>query len=317
MTYLLNKNQVNFYLVSEKDENQRLDNLLMRLLKGVPKTHIYRIIRSGEIRINKKRSQVNTKVSIGDILRIPPISIKDEDTQSIVNIPKSSFPIIYEDDYYLVINKPDGIACHGGSGVSFGVIEQLRNFYPLAKFLELAHRLDRETSGILILAKKRQALVKLQELIKNGQIEKHYFALTNGVWKDRLRNVKAPLLKYLNKDGERRVCVDQNNGQFAHTIFKAIGIYDNYTLVDANLKTGRTHQIRVHLQHIGYHILGDTKYGNFEQNKELSKTGLKRMFLHAYNIKFIHPVTNITLELTVPIPTNLQTFLDNLTKQSI
>lgn len=310
MTNILSKNQVNYHLVSEKDENQRLDNLLMRLLKDVPKAHIYRIIRGGEVRVNKKRCEVNLKVQLGDVIRIPPVMTKEAPPKHAF-IPKAQFPIIYEDDYYMVINKPDGVACHGGSGVSFGVIEQLRHSNPSAKFLELAHRLDRETSGILILAKKRRALVELQELIKNGLMKKDYFALTEGVWKDQIRNIKAPLYKYLTKEGERRVRVDPENGQFSHTIFSVVRNYSDYTLVNANLKTGRTHQIRVHLQYIGYPIAGDPKYGNFEHNKALVKAGFKRMFLHAHRVEFIHPITNVKVELEAKLPHNLQSFLDS------
>jgi len=181
-----------------------------------------------------------------------------------------------------------------------------------AKFLELGHRLDRDTSGILVLAKKRQALVGFQELIRNNQITKHYLALTIGRWRDDIRNVKLPLFKYLTADGERRVRVDKINGQFAHTIFSVIKKFSDFTLVKADIKTGRTHQIRVHLQSIDYPIAGDDKYGNFEINKNLSKNGLKRMFLHASLIEFIHPITNQKLSLKAELPLNLQAFIDNL-----
>ncbi|MBP9742580.1 MAG: RluA family pseudouridine synthase [Burkholderiales bacterium] len=309
MTTILSKNCVNFHLVNENDENQRLDNLLKRLLKDVPKAHIYRIIRNGEVRINKKRCEVNHKVQLGELIRIPPITTTPKATAPQM-APKAHFPIIYEDDYYLVINKPDGVACHGGSGISFGVIEQLRQTYNKLKFLELAHRLDRDTSGILILAKKRRALVELQELIRNGQVKKNYWALTHGIWKDSIRNIKAPLFKYLTPDGERRVRVDRDNGQFAHTIFSVVQNYANYTLVNADLKTGRTHQIRVHLQYIGYPIVGDNKYGDFEHNRLLIKNGFKRMFLHAHRVEFIHPITQVKLELEAKLPSNLQVFLN-------
>ena len=309
MNNLLSKNQVNFYTVNEKDENMRLDNLLIRLLKGVPKTHIYRIIRSGEVRVNKKRFQVNDKVVLGDQIRLPPIDVNPENVTH-VSVPKANFPIIYEDEYLMIINKPDGVACHGGSGISFGVIEQLRQNYPKAKFLELVHRLDRDTSGLLIIAKKRRALVEMQELIKNGQMKKQYLALTIGVWKDSVRNIKAPLFKYLTAEGERRVRVDHELGKFSHTIFSVVKNYAAYTLVNADLKTGRTHQIRVHLQYIGFPIVGDAKYGDFELNRGLIKTGFKRMFLHAASIEFIHPITNALLYLEAKLPTALQAFLD-------
>ena len=306
----INQNQVNFYTVSEADENQRLDNLLIKILKGVPKSHLYRIIRSGEVRINKARCLVNDKVQLGDIIRIPPIRVS-ETSQINKIIPAATFPIIFEDDYYLIINKPHGVACHGGSGVSFGVIEQLRQA-KLYKFLELAHRLDKETSGILILAKKRLALVELQEQMKKNQITKEYFALTLGAWRDEKRNVKAPIYKYTNKDGERRVRIDQELGQFSHTIFTLKNKYTEFSLVNADLQTGRTHQIRIHLQYLGFPIAGDDKYGNFEQNKLLTKQGLKRMFLHAHHVKFIHPMTQQALEVNCPLPPELASFLSKL-----
>lgn len=306
----INQNQVNFYTVSEADENQRLDNLLIKLLKGVPKSHLYRIIRSGEVRINKARCLVNDKVQLGDLIRIPPIQIS-ESSQLKKVIPAATFPVIFEDDYYLIINKPHGIACHGGSGISFGVIEQLRQA-KLYKFLELAHRLDKETSGILILAKKRLALVELQEQMKNNQITKEYFALTIGAWRDEKRNVKAPIYKYTNKDGERRVRIDQELGQFAHTIFTLKKKYSQFSLVNADLQTGRTHQIRIHLQHLGFPIAGDEKYGDFEQNKLINKQGLKRMFLHAHHIKFIHPITKQAVEIHCPLPPELTGFITKL-----
>lgn len=312
MNYKMNEityNQVNFYSATEADENQRLDNLLIKILKGVPKSHIYRIIRSGEVRINKGRADASDKVQLNDIIRIPPIRIAEKDVTK--HIPACTFPILYEDNYYLIINKPSGVACHGGSGVSFGVIEQLRQTQQY-KFLELAHRLDKETSGILILAKKRQALVELQELMKNNLMTKEYYALTIGRWKDEKRNVKAPIFKYTNKDGERRVKIDQLNGQFAHTIFTTVKKFTDYTLVNANLQTGRTHQIRIHCQFLGYPIAGDEKYGDFELNKALPKQGLKRMFLHAHHVQFIHPITAQTVDIRCELETNLIAFYNTL-----
>ncbi|MBY0379615.1 MAG: RluA family pseudouridine synthase [Burkholderiales bacterium] len=305
------KNQINFYTVTEKDDNQRLDNLLTKILKNVPKNYIFKIIRSGEVRINKKRAEFNTKVCLNDLLRIPPIEIlASTSNQQTKYIPQANFNILFEDEYYLIIDKPSGIACHGGSGVSFGVIEQLRSTYPDAKFLELAHRIDRDTSGILVLAKKRQALVKFQDIIRNSQLRKIYLALVVGELKDQLRNVKAPLHKYVSNDGQRRVRVDNQLGQYSHSIFSVISKFKDYTLVQANIKTGRTHQIRVHLQHIGFPIAMDDKYGNFDINKQLAKLGLKRMFLHAHEIDFIHPITIKPLKILSPIPKELQIFID-------
>lgn len=303
-------NQVNFYQATEADENQRLDNLLIKVLKGVPKSHIYRIIRSGEVRINKGRADASDKVQLNDTIRIPPIRIAEKSATS-KHIPACTFPILYEDNHYLIINKPHGIACHGGSGVSFGVIEQLRQTQQY-KFLELAHRLDKETSGILILAKKRQALVLLQELMKNNLMLKEYYALTIGKWRDEKRNVKAPIYKYTNKDGERRVKIDQVNGQFAHTIFTTVKKFTDYTLVNANLQTGRTHQIRIHCQFLGFPIAGDDKYGDFELNKSLNKLGLKRMFLHAHHIQFIHPITAEKVDIKCELAPELITFYNTV-----
>lgn len=313
MNYKMNEityNQVNFYQATEADENQRLDNLLIKVLKGVPKSHIYRIIRSGEVRINKGRADASDKVQLNDIVRIPPIRIAEKSATN-KHIPACTFPILYEDNYYLIINKPHGVACHGGSGVSFGVIEQLRQTQQY-KFLELAHRLDKETSGILILAKKRQALVLLQELMKNNLMLKEYYALTLGKWRDEKRNVKAPIYKYTNKDGERRVKIDQVNGQFAHTIFTTVRKFTDYTLVNANLQTGRTHQIRIHCQFLGFPIAGDDKYGDFEFNKLLAKQGLKRMFLHAHHIQFTHPITTEKVDIKCELAPELITFYNTL-----
>lgn len=302
---MFSKNQVNFYTATEKDDNQRLDNLLGKLLKGVPKGHIYRIIRSKEVKLNNKKCDVATKVVVGDCIRIPPIKMV---ARAVPLAPRGGFPILYEDNYFLIINKPHGVACHGGSGVSFGVIEQLRQNYPAFKFLELAHRLDRDTSGILILAKKRQALVALQDSMQNNKLVKHYLALTLGRWRDQIRNVKAPLFKYTTLNSERRVRVDTVNGQFAHTIFSVVELYNEFTLVEANIQTGRTHQIRVHLQHLGYPIAGDSKYGEFDKNKLLAKNGLSRMFLHASSVEFIHPITHEKLSIKSPLPDELASF---------
>lgn len=307
----INQKQVNFYTISERDEQQRLDNLLIKILKGVPKSHIYRIIRSGEVRINKLRAQVSDKVQLKDTIRIPPIRISAATSSQPRPIPSPTFPILYEDEYYFIINKPHGIACHGGSGVSFGVIEQLRQAKQ-HNFLELAHRLDKETSGILILAKKRLALVELQALIKHNSVRKEYFALTIGSWPDDRRNVKAPIHKYTTKEGERRVRIDQQLGQPSNTIFSILSRYRDFTLVNADLHTGRTHQIRIHCQHLGFPIAGDDKYGIFEQNRQLQKQGLKRMFLHAQHVAFQHPITGQKLELKCPLPPELAQFLNKL-----
>lgn len=306
----IKQNEVNFYTATESDDNQRLDNLLIKILKGVPKSHIHRIIRSGEVRINKQKSMNNDKVHTNDIIRIPPIRVSIS-TKIEKIIPQATFPILYEDNYYLIIDKPNGVACHGGSGVSYGVIEQLRQTGEY-KFLELAHRLDKETSGILILAKKRQALIEIQELIKNHQVKKEYFALTIGEWKDEKRNLKAPITKFINKDGERRVKIDKLDGKFAHTIFTIHKKYHGYTLVNADLQTGRTHQIRIHCQFLGFPIAGDEKYGDFEINKVLHKNNLKRMFLHAHHLNFTHPITLANIDIKSQLPADLVHFCNTI-----
>jgi len=303
----ISKNQINYCKIDESAETQRIDNFLLNILKGVPKSHIYRIIRSGEVRVNKKRVDASYKLNLGDELRIPPIRIASKE-ETMLNIPSAIFPILYEDDYYLIINKPEGVACHGGSGVSFGVIEQLRQNLQY-KFLELAHRLDRDTSGVLILAKKRISLVKLQELMKEGKTLKQYLALVEGKFVDTKRNVKLPLFKYTLKTGERRVRVDQDNGLFSNTIFEKEILYGDYSLVRATLKTGRTHQIRVHLQAIGFPIVGDDKYASYEKIQQQQKIGAKRMFLHATLFEFIHPITNETVKIDCPLPNSFTRFL--------
>ena len=214
-------------------------------------------------------------------------------------------------DAIIILNKPAGMAVHGGSGISLGVIEQLRLELPECRFLELAHRLDRETSGALILACKRSALVKLHDIFRENRVSKRYFALVNGQWKTPMQHVKVALHKYLNADGERRVMVSPD-GKAAHTIFRLRESWPDYTLVEAELKSGRTHQIRVHLTHLGFPIAGDDKYGDFARNRELAKNGLKRMFLHAWRVEFLHPLTNEPVVIEVPLPKELQCFIDKL-----
>jgi 23S rRNA pseudouridine955/2504/2580 synthase len=305
------RNKVREYIVTEGDELQRLDNLLIKILKNIPKSHIYRIIRSGEVRINKKRAKPENKVTLNDIIRIPPINNLVE--EKINNfIPTENFVTLYEDEYYLIINKPSKIACHGGSGVNYGIIEQMRKTRTNLKFLELAHRLDRDTSGILILAKKRLALTKIQELIKTRQLKKNYLALVCGFIKENKKIIKLPLYKYNTKEGERRVRVDHNNGVEAETIITLVEKFDKFTLLKANIKTGRTHQIRVHLQSIGHPIIMDDKYGLESENKYSQQLGLKRMFLHAYEIEFIHPFSHNIINIKCELPEELTLFIHKI-----
>lgn len=306
----IRKDSVTFLDVDEGDSGQRLDNFLVRILKGVPKSHIYRILRSGEVRVNKGRSDASYRIQAGDSIRIPPIRLAE---RPVNDVPPGSFPVVYEDNALLVIDKPAGVAVHGGSGVSFGVIEQLRKAHPDWKYLELVHRLDRETSGLLMLAKKRSALVKLHDMMRANVPDKRYLALGIGQWDPSKKAVKLPLFKFHTAEGERRVKVAEGeDGQFAHTNFSIVERFADFTLVEAHLRTGRTHQIRVHMQASGCPIAGDEKYGDFALNKELARSGLKRMFLHARSLTLPHPLTGETLKLEAPLPAELENYLKKL-----
>ncbi len=314
----VSENSVANLTIDEASEGQRIDNYLTKVLKGVPKSHIYRILRSGEVRVNKKRIEADYRLVLEDIVRIPPIrtGISDEKPLAISKTtPKLEQYILYEDDALLVLNKPAGLAVHGGSGISFGVIEQLRQERPKAKFLELVHRLDRETSGVLMLAKKRSALVALHEAIRNNQTDKRYVMMVYGVWTEPKKRVMLDLQKYVLPNGERRVNVvtDKSKDKFdeaqhSETIFYLKQNLGEYSLLEAQLVTGRTHQLRVQLSHLGFPILGDDKYGDFALNKALIKKGLKRMFLHSIETKLKHPLSLEPLKLIAPIPLDLEKF---------
>jgi 23S rRNA pseudouridine955/2504/2580 synthase len=311
----LERNSVQLVTISDEEAGQRIDNYLLRICKGVPKSHIYRILRSGEVRVNKGRIDQLYRLQTGDVVRIPPIRTAEKAAGS-APVPGAEFAIVHEDTHLLVIDKPAGVAVHGGSGVSYGVIEQLRAARPQAKFLELVHRLDRETSGLLLLAKKRSALTHLHDQMREGTTDKRYLTMVAGDWKNPRQHVKLPLHKYTTADGERRVVV-QAGGQEAHTVFNLLRKWEGYALLEAELKTGRTHQIRVHLASSGFPILGDEKYGDFALNKQLQKANdtrgaLKRMFLHAYRITFQHPETGQPLTLTAPLPPECERFLVSL-----
>ncbi|MFA6062444.1 MAG: RluA family pseudouridine synthase [Gallionella sp.] len=312
----LSKESVTFLTIDESGEDQRIDNFLFRHLKGVPKSHVYRILR-GEVRVNKKRVDQTYRLKMGDLLRIPPVRVAQKaDVEQQVYIPALELPIIYEDDALVVINKPAGLAVHGGSGVSFGVIEQMRRARPQAKFLELVHRLDRETSGVLLLAKKRSALTAMHEIMREGNSDKRYLTLVLGQWNNVKQHVKLPLHKFDTPQGEKRVMVKEG-GQASHTIFCLqknwpATTLPAFSLLEAHLKTGRTHQIRVHLSHLGFPIAGDDKYGDFARNRELMKNGLKRMFLHAHSIAFNHPLTGEAMQISAPLPPELASFVAKL-----
>jgi 23S rRNA pseudouridine955/2504/2580 synthase len=307
--------EVKWLTVDEESAGQRLDNFLFRHLKGVPKTHVYRIIRSGEVRVNKGRASADTRIETGDVVRLPPVRISDKLAEKAARpAPGREFPLLLEDDALMAIDKPAGVAVHGGSGVSFGVIEQLRQARPLAKLLELVHRLDRETSGILLVAKKRSALRHLQDQFRERETDKTYLALVQGSWPEKLKVIDSALHKFLLPDGERRVKVTSNedpDGMRSITLVKVAERLVGCTLLEVTIKTGRTHQIRVHLASQGHPIAGDDKYGDFEWNKVLQKQGLKRMFLHAFRLQFTHPATGKRVELKSNLPSELQLYVNH------
>lgn len=308
--------------VDEASEGQRLDNFLIKLLKGVPKTHIYRVIRSGEVRVNRGRAAADTRLAIGDDVRVPPVRVSASPEDRDADAPAREFPVVFEDEHLLAIAKPAGVAVHGGSGVSFGVIEQLRRARPQAKFLELVHRLDKETSGLLLIAKKRAALVALQEQLRQRETGKTYSALVIGAWPAATKVIDVALHKYLAGDGERRVRAvndDHADGRRSITLVKIARPYAACTLLDVTIKTGRTHQIRVHLTHAGHAIVGDDKYGDFAANRAYARgevaRGCKfaRMFLHARRLRFMHPADGTAMELEAPLPPECEALLQALT----
>jgi 23S rRNA pseudouridine955/2504/2580 synthase len=312
-------------VIDEASAGQRIDNFLQKVLKGVPKSHIYRILRSGEVRVNKKRIDADFRLNLEDVVRIPPIRVASTPQTASTGPVVSKFDdaIVYEDDAMLVINKPAGFAVHGGSGVSRGVIEQLRLERPQAKFLELVHRLDRETSGVLMLAKKRSALVALHEAIRNNHMDKRYVMMVHGEWTEKKKHVTLDLQKYVTTDGERRVNVVTDPkkdvlgvAQMSETIFYLTKNMGEFSLLEAKLITGRTHQLRVQLAHLGFPILGDDKYGDFPLNKQLVKRGLKRMFLHSSETNIRHPITGEKLKLQAPLPPELKKFIQLQEKES-
>lgn len=312
-------NSVTHRLIGEDEAGQRLDNFLIRVCKGVPKSHIYRILRSGEVRVNSKRVDATYRLLAGDKLRIPPIRIAERPQDEVEEAAKTrvDLPIIFEDEAMLVIDKPEGIAVHGGSGVSFGVIEALRRQRPQAKFLELAHRLDRETSGILLVGKKRLALTALHDMFREhgAGADKRYLVVVKGRWMNTTQHVKAPLLKYLTEGGERRVSVHAD-GKPSHTVFRLLARWPEMSLLEAQLKTGRTHQIRVHLAHLGFPILGDEKYGDFALNKQLRPAGLKRMVLHAWRMSFRHPISGAAMHCQANLPDGLADYIAAVNREN-
>lgn len=303
--------------IDESTEKQRIDNFLMKWLKGVPKSRIYRMIRKGEVRINRGRVRAQYRLQTGDTVRIPPVRRA---------LPRPISPpghklktrleqrILFEDDYLIAINKPTGLPVHGGSGVNSALIESFRLVRSASKFLELVHRLDKETSGCLLIAKNRTCLVKLHELFYSGRISKCYTALVCGCFSRKKLLIDAPLVKSIKRSGERMVQVSPD-GKTAKTLFKRVHRFESATLIEAQLLTGRTHQIRVHAAHSGYPIAGDNRYGNRDDNRRFREMGLKRLFLHASELNLTHPISGKTLSIQAPLDQDLLELIHNLEQQ--
>jgi 23S rRNA pseudouridine955/2504/2580 synthase len=316
---------VRHLVVEAESDGQRLDNFLLRVLKGVPKTHVYRVIRSGEVRVNRGRASADTRLATGDDIRVPPVRVAQRATPDTAATPAREFPVLYEDDQLLAIDKPAGTAVHGGSGISFGVIEQLRQARPQARFLELVHRLDRETSGVLLLAKKRSALKALQDQFRRRDpaqpLLKVYLALVAGEWPDRLRVIDTPLRRTVDASGARHVLTataDDEDARRAITLVRVQRRLAGFTLLEVTIRTGRTHQIRVHLASAGHPIVGDAKYGDFALNRLFARGGvgsakLERMFLHARRLRFVHPESSLTIDLTAELPKECDNLVAELT----
>ena len=319
---------VHYVAIDEGSAGQRLDNFLIKLLKGVPKSHLHRVIRSGEVRVNQGRAAADTRLALGDKVRVPPVRVAQRDEPA--PAPARDFKLLFEDEHLIAIDKPAGVAVHGGSGVSYGVIEQLRRARPTERFLELVHRLDKETSGVLLVARKRAALLALQEQLRQRDqaVAKTYSALVAGAWPANLKVIDVALHKTLTASGERRVHVvdaDHEAARRSISLVKVARRFAAFTLLDVTIKTGRTHQIRVHMANAGHPIVGDSKYGDFDMNKALAR-GLgwpgvlagpspnkyAGMFLHAARLRVQHPATGEPLELHAPLPAECVSFLEAL-----
>jgi 23S rRNA pseudouridine955/2504/2580 synthase len=308
----LSKDAASRITVDEAGAGQRIDNFLLRMLKGVPKSHVYRILRSGEVRVNRGRVGPDARLALGDVVRVPPVRTATSPPAGTAVARPFKPALLFEDDWVIAVDKPAGLAVHGGSGIALGLIEQLRAARPQARFLELVHRLDRETSGVLLVAKKRSALTALHAQLRDGEVDKRYQLLVRGPWDARERVVDVPLFKFATREGERRVRVDAL-GRASTTIFRRLQAWPAHVpplaLLEAELETGRTHQIRVHLAHLGHALAGDDKYGDFAWNRELAKGGLRRMFLHAATITFRHPATGEPVVVLSPLPADLARFV--------
>ena len=307
--------------VDEGGEGQRLDNFLIGHWKGVPKTHVYRVIRSGEVRVNRGRAAADTRLALGDELRLPPVRRALPHDERPAAVPAREFPVVWEDEVLIAVDKPAGVAVHGGSGVAFGVIEQLRRARPGARFLELVHRLDKETSGLLLVAKKRSALLALQQQFRDRETGKTYAALVAGAWPASRKVIDLALHKTHDASGERHVRVvdaGHADGRRSISLVAVAAAWPAFTLLDVTIKTGRTHQIRVHLAHEGHPIVGDPKYGDFELNRSLARgtraDGLRcaRMMLHARRLRFEHPASGEAIELEAPLPAEFGSLMQSL-----
>ena len=315
------KTKVQFVDISDDEAGQRVDNFLLARLKGVPKSKIYRIVRKGEVRVNKGRIKPEYKLQPHDRVRIPPLAVPERTPvakagQSLLRFLQGA--VVFENESLLVINKPSGLAVHGGSGISLGLIEALRQMRPEARFLELIHRIDRDTSGCVMIAKKRSMLRYMQQALREkslrgtlGGIEKIYWALVDGRWPAARNKVDLPLKKYELASGESRVRVDQS-GKPSKTLFSVLSSYRDCTLVEAKPITGRTHQIRVHAQHIGHSLIGDDKYSLDQVNAAMRERGIKRLFLHAAKLRFCLPDEKTPIEVVAPLPDDLQRALASM-----
>ncbi|MGL4205096.1 MAG: 23S rRNA pseudouridine(955/2504/2580) synthase RluC [Aeromonadaceae bacterium] len=310
--------QVRLLVIDAEQQGQRIDNFLKTQLKGVPKSLIYRILRKGEVRVNKKRIKPEYKLMVGDEVRVPPVRVAEENelpSAKLSSIQALESMILFEDEVLIVLNKPAGMAVHGGSGLSFGVIEGLRALRPDARFLELVHRLDRDTSGCLLIAKKRSALKSLHEQLRLKTMRKQYSALVRGQWQPHVKVVNAPLLKNVLQSGERIVRVSPE-GKPSETRFHILKRYADATLIEASPITGRTHQIRVHTAHAGHPIACDDKYGESQFDERMRELGLQRLFLHASRLTFQHPVDHRELTMEAPLDPHLQRLLTKLAADS-
>ena len=309
----LDRPAVQWVDISAEEAGQRIDNFLHRYLKGVPKSRIYRLLRKGEVRVNKGRAKPEYRIQCGDQVRIPPLRMaaSGDPGPAVKEAGRLLDAVLYEDERLLGLNKPAGMAVHGGSGLSFGVIEALRALRPAAPYLELVHRLDRDTSGCLLIAKRRSELRTLHELLRNGLVEKRYLLLVQGEWLQGQHEVNAALKKNLLRGGERLVQIDPD-GKEALTCFRLLEAYPGASLLEAELKTGRTHQIRVHAAHTGHPLAGDEKYGDSDFNRQMRALGLRRLFLHAHYVAFTDTERQRSVAVSAPMSADLRNVIQQL-----